>query len=214
MKKIAFLLLLCTTAVSYGQSSQRARNYLDEVNKKIASYSTISIDFHYAQIDGKSGDVNQETDGHIDLKENLYRLSFMDMTRIFDGKKIYTISDEDKEVTISKYDPKKIDNALPLQILTFYKEGYDLQWDISQTVKGKEIQYIKLIPLDKKSGIKEVLVGVDHATKQIYTKIQVNKNGSKSVLTVKSFQTNQSMSKNHFTFTSADYSTYYINNID
>ena len=214
MKKIVVLLVTCTAMFGYGQTSQRARNYLDEVNKKIASYTTISIDFHYSQIDGKSGDINQETDGHIDLKENLYRLSFMDMTRIFDGKKIYTISEEDKEVTVSKYDPNKIDNALPLQILTFYKSGYDLQWDIAQNIKGKEIQYIKLIPTDKKSGIKEVLVGVDHATKQIYNKIQVNKNGSKSVLTVKSFKTNQSLSKNHFTFTNADYPNYYINNID
>ncbi|MGG5578714.1 LolA family protein [Myroides sp. C15-4] len=214
MKKIVLLLLTCTTVITYGQSSQRAKNYLDEVNKKIAGYTSISIDFHYSQIDGKSGDVNQETEGHIDLKENLYRLSFMDMTRIFDGKKIYTISEEDQEVTVSKYDPNKIDNALPLQFLAFYKTGFDLQWDIAQNIKGREIQYIKLIPTDKKSGIKEVLVGVDHATKQIYNKIQVNKNGSKSILTVKSFKTNQSLSKNHFTFTSADYPNYYINNID
>ncbi|WP_413512143.1 LolA family protein [Myroides odoratus] len=214
MKKILLLFFACSTLITYGQSSQRARNYLDEVNKKIASYSNISIDFHYAQVEAKSGETIQETDGHIDLKDNLYRMTFMDMTRIFDGKKIYTISEEDKEVTISKYDPTKIDNALPLQILTFYKEGYDLQWDILQKVKGKEIQYIKLVPLDKKSGIKEVLVGIDHVTKQIYTKIQVNKNNSKSILTVKSFKTNQSMSKNHFTFTDTDYSNYYINKID
>jgi len=200
--------------LTYAQSSQRAKNYLDEVNKKLSGYSTISIDFTYSQVEGKSGDISQKTEGHIDLKGNLYRLNFMDMTRIFDGKMMYTISDEDKEVTVSKYDPNKIDNTLPVQLLTFYKSGFDLKWDIAQNIQGREIQYIKLEPTDKKSGIKEVLLGIDHATKQIYTKIQVNKNGSKSILTVNSFKTNQTLSKNHFTFTDTDYPKYYINKID
>jgi len=108
----------------------------------------------------------------------------------------------------------KIDNVLPTQLFTFYKTGYTLQWDILQNIQGRQIQYIKLIPTDKNSGIKEVLLGVDQATKQIYNKIQVNKNGSKSTLTINSFKTNQALSKNHFTFASENYLNYYINKID
>lgn len=214
MKKIVLFVLVVVGMAAQAQTSQRAKNFLDEVNKKIESYSTISVDFSYVQTDAKSGSVTQSAVGNIDLKGNLYRLSFMDITRIYDGQKIYTISTEDEEVTVSKHDPKKIDNVLPTQLFTFYKTGYTLQWDILQNVNGRKIQYIKLIPTDKNSGIKEVLLGVDNATKQIYNKIQVNKNGSKSTLTINSFKTNQALSKNHFTFTSADYPNYYINKID
>jgi hypothetical protein len=36
------------------------------------------------------------------LKGNLYYLNFMGVTKIFDGKKTYTIVPEDEEITISK----------------------------------------------------------------------------------------------------------------
>ncbi len=214
MKKIVLFIVAIVAIAAQAQTSQRAKNFLDEVNKRIESYSTISVDFTYVQTDAKTGGVSQRGEGHIDLKGNLYRLTFMDITRIYDGQKIYSISEEDEEVTVSKHDPKKIDNVLPTQLFTFYKTGYNLQWDILQNIQGRKIQYIKLIPIDKNSGIKEVLLGVDTATKQIYNKIQVNKNGSKSTLTINSFRTNQALSKNHFTFTNADYPNYYINKID
>ncbi|MGL4582167.1 MAG: LolA family protein [Flavobacterium sp.] len=215
MKKIiAFIGIVLFTLTSNAQSSQRAKNYLLEVTKKINGYENISIDFSFNQKNDKNAKQDFEGKGHLDLKKDLYNLTFMGIQKIYDGKKIYTISPEDEEVTVSKYDAKAVDGILPSQMLTFFNKGYDFQWDILQNVNGKKIQYIKLIPTDKKSVIKEVYLGIDSSTKDIYNKIQVNKDGSKSTLTVNSFKTNQAMSKNHFTFTQSLYPSYYINNID
>jgi len=107
MKKIILFIVAVVGMAAQAQTSQRAKNFLDEVNKKIESYSTISVDFTYIQNDEKTGNISQSGKGHIDLKGNLYRLTFMDIIRLYDGQKIYTISEEDEEVTVSKHDPKK-----------------------------------------------------------------------------------------------------------
>lgn len=215
MKKIiAFICVSLLTFNASAQTSQRAKNYLQEVTKKFNSYNNVVIDFSFSLRDSKKADKNYDSNGHIDIEKDLYFLDFMGMKKFYDGKKIYTVSPEDEEVTISKYDAESTEGILPSHMLTFFNKGYNFQWDILQNLKGRKIQYIKLIPTDKNSVIKEVLLGIDDETKNIYTKIQVNKDGSKSTITVNSFKTNQPISKNHFTFTESMYPNYYINKID
>ncbi|MDR0227914.1 MAG: outer membrane lipoprotein carrier protein LolA [Flavobacteriaceae bacterium] len=215
MKRVLCIsLFVMATLGVQAQSSQKAKNYLNDVTKTMNGYKNVSLGFSYVQVDKSSGDSSKEMKGTVDIQNDLYNLNFMGVKRIFDGKKVYTISTEDKEVTVSTYNAGSKDNILPSQLLTFFNTGYNLSWDILQNNKGKQIQYIKLTPTDKKSGIKEILLGIDNKTKAVYNKIQVNKDGSKSTLTVNSFKTNQTLSKNHFTFTASNYSDYYINNID
>lgn len=215
MKKIiAFICVSLITFSASAQTSQRAKNYLQEVTKKFNSYKNVVIDFSFTSRNDKNTSKNYDSNGHIDIQKDLYYLDFMGMKKFYDGKKIYTVSPEDEEVTISNYDPESTEGILPSHMLTFFNTGYNFQWDILQNLKGRKIQYIKLIPTNKNSVIKEVLLGIDDETKNVYNKIQVNKDGSKSTITVNSFKTNQPISKNHFTFTESMYPNYYINKID
>ncbi len=137
----------------------------------------------------------------------------MGITKIFDGKKTYTIVPEDEEITITN--GKDDDNAItPNKMLTFFQSGYSYFWDIEQNIKGRKIQYVKLKPTGSKDNIKEVLIGIDTSTNHIYNMIQTDKRGTKTTLTVNSFKTNQPLSKNHFNFTESKYSSYYINRIE
>jgi hypothetical protein len=138
----------------------------------------------------------------------------MGITKFFDGKKSYTISPEDEEVTISKVDDKDENAITPSKMLTFFNTGYKYTMDILQDVKGRKIQYIKLIPISTKDQRKEILLGIDMQTKHIYNLIEIGKNGTKTTLTVNSFKTNQPISKNQFTFDESKYKSYYINRID
>ena len=99
-------------------------------------------------------------------------------------------------------------------MLTFFNSGYKYYWDILQNVKGRKIQYIKLVPTSSKDQRKEVLLGIDVQTKHIYNMIESGKNGTKTTLTVNSFKTNQPLSKNQFTFVASKYPNYYINKLD
>jgi len=192
---------------------KKAKNLLDEVTAKVESYENISIDFKYA-LQNTNENINQESKGSVILKKNLYYLNFMGTTKLYDGKKVYTIVPEDEEVTISKIDEKDENAITPSRLLTFFNNGYKYYWDILQDVKGRKIQYIKLVPISSKDQRKEILLGIDIQTKHIYNLIEVGKKGTKTTLTVNSFKTNQPLSKNQFTFDESKYKNYYINRID
>ena len=209
-----FLFLLLTTTLNFqAQNSERAKALLDQVTAKVKSYENIAIDFRYSMSNSRQN-LNQESKGSVTLKGNLYKLDFMGTTRIFDGKKVYNIVPEDEEISISKYDDQKSDDLTPAKMLTFFNSGYKYSWDILQNIKGRKIQYVKLNPLNAKDKTKEVLIGVDVQTKHIYNFIQTEKDGTKILITINSFKTNQPLSKNHFTFTESKYPNYYINRLD
>ena len=212
MKKLA-LLILFLFSLSLHAQDKKAKDLLDQVTAKVKSYNNIVIDFKYSLNNSKEN-INQESKGNVTMKGNMYVLNLMGVTKIFDGKKIYTINPEDEEVSISKLNEKD-DNAItPSKMLTFYNSGYKYTWDISQSVKGRQIQYVKLVPTSGKDQRKEILLGIDIQTKNIYNLIELGKNGTKTTLTVNSFKINQPLSKNQFTFEASKYPKYYINKLD
>ncbi len=209
--KVFFLLIIGFS--TQAQNSAKAKSLLDDVSAKIKTYENIVIDFKYSLSNPKEN-INQESKGNVTLKGNLYNLNFMGVTKIFDGKKVYTIVPEDEEITISKFDDSDDNAVTPSKMLTFFQSGYKYSWDILQNVKGRKIQYVKLIPISSKDQRKEIHIGIDVQTKNIYNLIETGKNGTKTTLTVNSFKTNQPISKNHFTFTESKYPNYYINRLD
>lgn len=207
------LFLLSFTLNLQAQGTEKAKALLDQVTHKAKGYQNIALDFKYSMSNPRQN-LNQESKGNVVLKGNLYVLDFMGTTRIFDGKKVYNIVPEDEEISISKYDDQRSDDLTPSKMLTFFNSGYKYTWDILQNIKGRKIQYVKLNPLNPKDKTKEVLIGVDVQTKHIYNFIQTEKDGTKIVITINSFKTNQPLSKNHFTFTESKYPNYYINRLD
>jgi len=213
MKKIVALFVLSLLSfVSYSQD-KKAKALLDEVTAKIKSYNNIAIDFKYALNNSKEN-INQDSKGNVMLQGNKYVLNFMGVTKIYDGKKTYTIVPEDEEVSVSNADDNDSKSITPSKMLTFYNSGYKYAMDIVQDVKGRKIQYVKLTPTNNKDQRKEVLLGIDVQTKHIYNLIEIGKNGTKTTLTVNSFKTNQTLPKNQFTFVGSKYPKYYINKID
>jgi outer membrane lipoprotein-sorting protein len=209
-----FYLLLTLSSTFYANAQdQKAKALLDEVTSKVKSYTNIAIDFKYSLQNTKEN-INQESKGNVLLQDNNYVLNFMGITKIFDGRKVYTIVPEDEEISISNFDNKDENAITPSKMLTFFNKGYKYSWDILQNVRGRKIQYIKLIPISSKDQRKEVLLGIDVQTKNIYNVIETGKNGTKTTIVVNSFKTNQPVSKNQFTFVKGKYPNYYINNID
>ncbi len=186
---------------------------LDEVSSKVESYDNILIEFKYA-FENTAEDVKHETRGDVSLQGEKYLLNIMGTTRLFDGEKLYTIIPEDEEINISSYDPEEDQDITPSKMFTFYNEGYESEWGPTEDIKGRKIQYIKLTPIDSKTGIKEIQLGIDKQTKNIYKLIQTQENGTKITITVKSFKTNQPIPPSLFEFKETRYKDYYINRLD
>jgi len=214
MKRILSVVFVLFIGLStHAQDAKKAKELLDEVTAKVKSYNNIVIDFKYSLSNPKEK-INQESNGNVAIDGNLYNLNFMGVTKIFDGKKVYTIVPEDEEITIENFDASDYKAISPDKMLTFFNSGFKYTWDELQNVKGRKIQFIKLTPNSAKDARKEILMGIDTQTKHIYNVIEVGKNGSKTTLIVNSFKTNQPLSKNHFTFTKSKYPNYYINKLD
>ena len=215
MKKLTFILsfFVAFSTVSFAQNSEKAKALLDEVSKKVRAYDNIEIEFSYV-LENTTENIKQETRGDVALKDEKYRLNLMGTTRLFDGKKLYTIIPEDEEINISTYNPEDSNGITPSEMLTFYEDGYTYNWDIKQNVKGRKIQYVKLTPIDSDAEVKEILLGIDVQTKHIYNLIQKQDNGTKVTIKVNSFKTNQPLSENLFKFNEDKYQGYYINRLD
>lgn len=213
MNKIFSIAVLLLVTLTANAQDKKAKELLDQVTAKIKSYNNITIDFKYTLTNNKEN-INKESKGNVIIQGNKYVLNFMGVTKIYDGKKSYTIVPEDEEVTISSIADSDEKAITPSKMLTFFNSGYKYSWDILQDVKGRKIQYIKLVPTNTKDQRKEVLLGIDSQTKNIYNVIEMGKNGTRTTLTVNSFKTNQPLSKNQFTFVASKYPNYYINKLD
>lgn len=213
MKNVVIALIVLFSFSGFAQDAAKAKSLLNEVSEKVKSYNNISIDFKYV-LKNTTENINQETRGNVIMEGDKYLLNILGVTRIFDGKTLYTINPEDEEVTISKNNPDDENSITPSKMLSFYKNGYTYKMDIIQNVNGRKVQYIKLNPIDTKSEIKSVLLGIDAQTKHIYNLIETGKNGTQTTLTVNSFKTNEPISKTLFTFDKDKYKGYYINKLD
>ncbi|WP_339896199.1 outer membrane lipoprotein carrier protein LolA [uncultured Algibacter sp.] len=211
MKKILILLSITLSFNAFAQNE--AKTLLNEVSEKVKSYDNISLDFKYS-LENNSENIKQETKGDVAMQDDKYRLNILGVTRLFDGKTLYTISTEDEEVTMSSDNDDENDAITPSKMLSFYEDGYTYSLDITQNINGRKIQYVKLTPIDSNSEIKNILLGIDAQTKHIYNLIQLGKNGTKTTLVVNSFKTNAPLSKTLFTFDANKYKDYYINKLD
>lgn len=213
MKKLIFILVALLSLNLQAQSPQNAGKLLNEVSSKVKAYDNMVIEFKYA-LENQAENISQEARGDVSIDGEKYVLNLMGTTQMFDGKKIYTIIPEDEEINISNYVEVDNNSITPSKMFSFYEEGYNYEMDITQNVKGREIQYVKLTPKDSNAEIKNILLGIDKQTKHIYNLIQTQENGTKITITVKSFKIDQPLAKNLFTFDESRYSDYYINRID
>jgi len=214
MKNISILIIAILGIFSVNaQDTSKAKNLLNEVSSKVKTYDNMVIDFKYS-LENSSENMSQETRGDVSINGNKYLLNLMGTTQLFDGKKIYTIIPEDQEINISDYVAEDNNNITPSKMFTFYEDGYTYKWDITQEIKGRKIQYIKLTPIDSNADVKNILLGIDSQTKHIYNLIQTQDNGTKITITIKSFKTNQPLAKSLFSFNEDRYKDFYINRLD
>jgi len=213
MKTIVLVLTLMISSVTFAQNDAKAKTLLNEVSALVKSYDNISIDFKYV-LENVSENIKQETRGDVTMQDDKFKLNILGVTRIFDGKKLYTISPEDEEVTVSTETGNDDGTVTPSKMLSFYEDGFTYKMDIVQTIKGRKIQYVKLVPMDSNASMKYVLLGIDARTKHIYNLMEIGKNKTNTTLTVNSFKTNEPISKTLFTFDESKYKDYFINKLD
>jgi outer membrane lipoprotein-sorting protein len=208
--KILILIIYLNTYLIGAQTSMEAKKLLESVSKQIESYNNIKFEFNYV-LNNLKEQINQESKGEVTVAGDLYKLDFLEATQLYDGKSLYTIIPENEEITITTSEEGGDFGINPTDLLHFYKEGYDYQWDIMQRIEGKKIQFIKLIPTEEDTEILSILMGIEVSKKHIFRIIEVGNNGTYTTLTINDMQVNTPLLKDYFVFDEKKYSDYYIN---
>ena len=205
---ILFLSLFITT-ISLSQNDEKAKSLLDEVSIKMGAYENMYIGFSQTLSNEDAGIKEGDEPpirGEINLKGEKYSLNYLGNQFIYDGKKLHVINNDEKEISISESDFSGDDGFIyPSKLLTFYKEGYNLQMGNVQNIKGRSIQFVTLNPIDSNSEIVKVELAIDAKTKHIYKLIQTGANASKTTFTITEFKKNEDLPDNFFTFNRAEY---------
>ena len=84
--------------------------------------------------------------------------------------------------------------------------------DIKQKHLDKSIQFIKLIPIEKNSDLKYLLLGIDIDSKDIFRLIEIGKNQTTTTLTINNQKTNMLLNNSFFSINLKNYPNYFINN--
>jgi outer membrane lipoprotein-sorting protein len=204
MKYFFIAILLVSSLITFGQDTQKAKTLLDEVSAQVASYDNIYLTFDYI-LDNDKENIHQETNGNVRIQGDNYHLNFMGIERIYNGNKIYSIIHEDEEVVISDGENEEESEFTPSKVLTFYQKGYNFNWDKVQSIGGKKIQFIKLLPINPNAENKYILLGIDIKSKNIYQVIYTNRKNTNTTFKIRSFKTNTTFPSNEFTFDEAKY---------
>ena len=198
-----FSLLLIST-VSFGQNSEEAKNLLDEVSTKMSSYKNMYIGFSQSLINLEAGIKEGDEPpirGEVNLAGEKYRLDYLGNQFIFDGKKLYVINNDEKEISVTDGDLDDEDGFIyPSKLLTFYKQGYNFEMGKLKAVKGRRLQFVTLYPIDSNSEIVKVELAIDAKTKHIVQLLQTGENGSKTTFTITNFKSNLNLSDDFFKF--------------
>ena len=217
MKKILLLIFGLFTMLSYSQDNSDAELLLNKVSENIKNYDNIYINYAYT-LQNIEEDINQTNNGSFVTEDEKWRFEMLGVTRIFDGNKLYSISPDDEEVTISSQDPEDETTITPNKMLYFYEDGYYFEMDESKLVGNgefrKKIQYVKLIPKDSDAEIKYILLGIDTEFNQIYEVIETGKNETVTTISIVDFEFNLPLDANLFVFDKEKYKDYYMNILD
>ena len=183
IKNIIFLIIIIITSnnLIISQNAEEAELLLNKVSENIKSYDNIYINYTYT-LSNLEEDINQTNKGSFVTEGDNWKFVMLGVTRIFDGEKLYTISPDDEEVTISTQNPDDESTITPNKMLYFYEEGYNFEMDIVQYVGRKKIQFVKLVPMDSDAEIKYILLGIDVEFNQIYKVIETGVNDTQTTI--------------------------------
>ena len=215
MKKIIllFIAIISSNNIAVSQQADEAEKLLNKVSENIKSYGNIYINYTYT-LSNLEEDINQTNKGSFVTENDNWKFVMLGVTRIFDGNKLYTISPDDEEVTISTQNPDDETTITPNKMLYFYEEGYNFEMDIVQYVGRKKIQYVKLVPMDSDAEIKYILLGIDVEFNQIYKVIETGINDTQTTIAIVDFEVNLPLEESLFVFDKEKYKDYYMNILD
>jgi outer membrane lipoprotein-sorting protein len=146
---------------------------------------------------------SRRTRGSAQIKGQKYRVDMGGFLLIHDGAKTFMVYPDDEEINVVDTEDQEI-NLTPAGILSSYEKGYSYAMAGKETVNGKTIQYIRMRP-KAAADVKEIMLGIDMSSKQLYSYKQFAHDGVITTLTVEKYVVNTDLSNTLFSITAPEF---------
>ncbi|MFA7447140.1 MAG: LolA-like putative outer membrane lipoprotein chaperone [Weeksellaceae bacterium] len=193
------LSLVFMVLISISVSAQTAQQWMDNVSetyKKAPSY--------YLKFELKLTKDSKPETGELFAVKEKYSVQVMDVYQMYDGKKLFTVSKEDQEVTISRPAPDSDDFLTPTKVLAMYKTNFKPTLDKSGTLYGNNVQYVKLSPTTK-SEVSYVMIAINKKNNTLVEYKEYFADGDVRILSVKEYLENLIIPSALFKFDKSKY---------
>jgi len=183
--------------------------FLQRVKKQALAYSDQKISFtSVLDAPGRNGQrVQRKTSGEVWVKGESAKLVLQGQTFFFKSGVVTTVSPEDEEIVVRRLDGDA-KQYTPAVLLSQYEKSSSFAWAGTQTVAGRSIKLVSMVPKND-PDVAKVILGVDAKTLKLYSYTEEGKNGTKSTITMIAYETNKGLTANDVEFKRSNYPANY-----
>ncbi len=191
--RITLLLVLLLTGTLYAQNN--AQRLLKKTLDKMSSYKNFKSDLTYSMVN-KQNNIHEKKTGTILVEGDKFRIDIMGQIIISDGKDLWTVIKDSKEVMLSTLDPNDPSNVSPTKILEEYSD-YKARFERGQR---KRTLKVLLLTSRKKATFDKVILVIDASRFLVKRFSLYDNDGNVFTYDIYNFKANVNLPKGTFTY--------------
>ncbi len=202
------LLAFFSMSTAFAQD-RYAKSLLDEVSKKYDSYRTIQSNFTFKAVQAKGESYSDKGQMFMNKPAQQYKIVLPEQDLISDGKSVWSVLKEDKEVQVSEADNSN-ESIGPNNIFTFYRSGFKYISMDDESVSGAgKLKVIELSPEDTKRNYFKIKLRINK-NNHIHDVTIFDKSGSRYTYTINTLYVNNPIPASTFQFQKANYAGFEV----
>ena len=198
--KFFILILAIATAGSHVNAAVNAATFMKEASAALTSSQSVTASFKIVA-QGQNA-----TTGSISVKGNKFAVKSTANTTIYDGKTQWTISADDKEISVFEPTADEIAQVNPFAIINSYAKYYN----VASTGDDASNVKIKLTPKSAESNIKNVVITFAASTKLPKAMVITLDDGTALNVTISNVNTRANIQASTFVVTPGNYPGYEV----
>lgn len=181
------------------QGPVEAKAILDKAYNAYEASQGIILSFTFTSMEA-DGTTYMAQSGKAFIKSNRFKLEMEAMDIWFDGETQWVWMKEVDEVNISNPTGQEIAAISPLALLGMYKNGYNLKAPRPQTVNGKNVYVVEMIPANSNKEFKVVTAAIEKNSHTLVQVILTMSNGMTNKIDITDYNANHKFSDTRFRF--------------
>ena len=215
MKKLVLIgAVLLAANLTWGQDA-KAKEILDQVSEKSATYKSILADFTFSTENAEM-DINESNEGTIKVKGKKYNLKMKGLKgsdqegdvilEVFsDGSTLWNYMKDGNQVTISDIEDEGNELMDPSSIFTIYERGFRSELLGEKNTGGKSVYLINLFPDSDEHDVSKIEIAIDKSTMMISSAVLHAMDENLYRIVVKKLVTDKDYPDADFVFNKANY---------